>query len=288
MIPLLVGAIAVLVLLVGIKLAMPRIAPLFVFHPEPLRPRESEPLFWGFPQAQELKLVTEDGLELHAWAFSADSAVPHRGSVAFFHGNAGHVAYRGEIGARFAALGLDALLIDYRGYGLSGGKPTEPGLYLDADAAYRALTEGAGIPPERLVIAGNSLGSSVAADLASRRPAAAVILLGALSSTPEIGRRAYPWLPEWMLDWDEPRFDAVERAPRIDAPVFVGVAAGDRVVPNEESRKVYDAVTSERAWYEAVGADHGTLTAHPGLWLAIDRFLHAALGPPVGEPRHAP
>ena len=97
------------------------------------------------------------------------------------------------------ALGLNLLAFDYRGYGESEGAPSEAGLYRDADAAYRYLRDTLGVPPDRIVIFGHSLGSAVAVELAARVPAAGLILDGALTSVADRAQELFPFVPvRWI------------------------------------------------------------------------------------------
>ena len=255
-----------------IHLMMPRLAPFFVFYPEPLAPHETHPRYWGFVDASEVRIPTEDDLELHAWWFPAARDPRARGAAIYLHGNAGHLGDRGTVAAALANLGLDILLPDYRGYGASEGKPSEAGLYADARAAYRWLVEERGVDPARLILVGNSLGSAVAADLAIGRTVAGVVLLGAFTDIPSIARHRLSWLPEWYLDWRSPRFDTRERAARIEAPTLVGAGADDRVIPPGQSRAVFEALTGPRRWLELPGAGHNDIFSQQALWQELQRF----------------
>lgn len=262
---------------VTLRLLLPRLVPLFVFYPEPLSPQESHPRYWGFPDATEVRIPTFDGPLLHSWWFPALSAQPSSGAAVYFHGNAGHLGDRGTVAAALAGLGLDVLLPDYRGYGLSEGKPTEKGLYSDARAVYRWLVDERGVEPRRLFLIGNSLGSAVAVDLATQRRIAGLILLGAFTNTPAIARHRLRWLPSWFLDWDETRFDSLERIGRVRAPLFVAVGADDDVIPPDEARRVHDAAREPKQWYVAAGVGHNDIFAHEGLWKELYRFTHNVL-----------
>lgn len=284
-----------------IHLMMPRLAPFFVFYPEPLAPHETHPRYWGFVAASEVWIPTEDGLELHAWWFPAGRDRPldrdrrsagegpagdasPRGAAIYFHGNAGHLGDRGTVAAALANLGLDVLLPDYRGYGASDGKPSEAGLYADARAAYRWLLEERGVEPGRLILFGNSLGSAVAAELAIDRPVAGVVLLGPFTDIPAIARHRLSWLPEWYLDWRSPSFDTLDRASRIEAPTLVGAGAEDRVIPPGQSRAVYEALTGPRRWLELPGAGHNDIFSQQALWQALHHFTREVLAGRVTDP----
>lgn len=293
--------------------ALPRVARFFIYHPEPLRPQESDPKYWGFPRARELTFRARDGVELHAWWFPAYAGLPassrrsgrgggsgpgsdaessgsrsdsagradgpgrRRGVAVYYHGNAGHLAYRGEIAAALSALGLDVLLPDYRGYGLSAGRPGESGLYLDGDAAWRRALELSGLGPERLLLVGNSLGSAVAADVGRRRPTAGLILLGPFTSTVAVGRHTMRWLPDWLLDWDDDRFDVLSRAEEIRVPVLVAVGSEDHMIPESMARRLYEALPGPKRWYVASGAGHDDVWSHEGVWREVQEFVGGVL-----------
>ncbi len=274
---LLIVIVALIGVMAIIRLLMPRIVPFFVFYPETLEPHETHPRYWGFPQATEVRIPTEDGLELHAWWFPASGTESGRGAAIYFHGNAGHLGDRGAVAAALSNLGLDVLLPDYRGYGASEGKPSEEGLYADARAAYRWLVDEQRVDPQRLVPLGNSLGSSVAAELAVSRPVAGVVLLGPFTDTVAIARHRLAWLPDWYLDWLHNRFDTLDRASRIEVPTFVGAAEEDEVIPPGQSREVFDALRAPGRWLEIPGAGHNDIFSHEVLWRELHRFTRDVL-----------
>ncbi len=135
---------------------------------------------------EDVDFVSEDGVGLHGWFIPADNA---RGSLLFFHGNAGNISHRLDSIAIFNALGLDVFIFDYRGYGQSQGRTTEAGTYRDAEAAWRYLTETRGVDAGDIVVFGRSLGSSIAAWLASRQRPAGLIVESSFSSVPSMARR---------------------------------------------------------------------------------------------------
>ena len=280
-----VVAVLVLVALLLLRVFRDRIVPRFIFFPEPLRPLESDPARWGWPEAEEVTLRTEDGLGLHAWWFPARGEGPRRGVAVFFHGNAGHVGSRGEVGARLSELGLDALLLDYRGYGLSEGSPSETGLRRDAEAAYRSALERSGVPPRNLLVVGNSLGSAVAAWLAAERPVGAAVLVGPFTDAASVGRRAYPFLPAWAFEWEGNRFETAPAVARLRVPLLVAAGTRDRIVAPEESRAVYEAAAGPKRWLLIEGADHVGTLLHPVLWRELASFAdrHLGAGAPAGE-----
>ena len=271
------SALTVVVVFGGLKLVLPKVVPFFVFYPEPLSPHESHPRFWGFPDATEVRIPAFDGPLLHGWWFPAANSQQASGAAVYFHGNAGHLGDRGTVAAALSGLGLDVLLLDYRGYGLSEGKASEEGLYADARAAYTWLVEKRGVDPRRLFLIGNSLGSAVAVDLATQRRVAGLVLLGAFTNTPSLARRRIRWLPEWYLEWEGTRFDALERIGRVNAPVLVGVGSEDRIIPEGEAQKVFEAASEPKRWFIVPGAGHNDIFAHEELWRELYQFTHGVL-----------
>jgi fermentation-respiration switch protein FrsA (DUF1100 family) len=204
---------------------------------------------------QRAAIRTDDGLTLGSWVIRADDD-----STGYWllicHGNAGNLSEFGRP-AHYAALrelGLNLLAFDYRGYGESEGAPTEAGLYKDADAAYRHLREVLGVAPGKIVIFGHSLGSAVAVDLASRVPAAGLILEGALTSVLERGRELYPYIPvRWI---GRSRYASVDKIVRVTSPKLFLHARADDVIPLSHGRRLFEAAPPPKTFVELKGG-HG-------------------------------
>jgi pimeloyl-ACP methyl ester carboxylesterase len=126
------------------------------------------------PAFEDLWIPTPDGERLHGWLWRRDQAP---WTVVIFHGNAGNLSHHQAILAPFIALRLQAILFDYRGYGLSSGHPTQQGLLIDGEAVVEYARTSLGVEPDRIVYFGQSLGSGVAALLAGKHPPARLILL---------------------------------------------------------------------------------------------------------------
>ncbi|MAE70158.1 MAG: alpha/beta hydrolase, partial [Gemmatimonadetes bacterium] len=126
------------------------------------------PTVGRFEGLKEVELVTSDGVRVLGWYWPGTRPL----TIVLFHGNAGHRGHRLDWMAGFHDRGFAAFLLDYRGYGGSGGSPTEEGLYLDATAAVEWLQEkSAG----KLIYLGESIGCGVAVEMAVRKPPAALI-----------------------------------------------------------------------------------------------------------------
>ena len=189
---------------------------------------------------EDLRLRASDGVSLHAWWIPADDA---RGAVIVCHGNAGSIEHRLGIAQGLRAMRLSVLLFDYRGYGASEGRPSEAGLYLDAEAAYDHVAKVVGIAPERIISYGESLGGAVAAELALRRPVAALVLEAAFTSLADVGAKAYPYLPVRLLV--RSRFDTCAKLARVSAPLLVLHSPDDDIVPCSHATLLRDAAAGQ-------------------------------------------
>jgi hypothetical protein len=220
-------------LLVLLVAAMPGFADRLIYFPT----REHD---GGTPHSigavyEDVWLRTSDGVRLHAWFVpeSKDAVRPEarqqrRLAVLLLHGNAGNVSHRLDKLAVLHGLGAAVLMLDYRGYGASDGAPDEPGLYRDADAAYDWLV-ARGFAPEEIIAYGESLGGTVATELAARRRVGGLVLDSTPSSIVGVARHHYPFVPVGVLL--SARFDALARVGRVSAPILILHSPDDEIVP---------------------------------------------------------
>jgi hypothetical protein len=146
------------------------------------------------------------------------------------------------------------LLFDYRGYGGNPGSPTEIGLARDVRAAQRYLVEQVGVPADRQVYLGESLGAAVVTELATEQPPGALVLRSPFVDLAAVGERHYPFLPVRRLLKD--RFPVVEHIRRVRAPVTVVYGTRDGIVPPEQSRAVAESAGGAARVVAVEGADH--------------------------------
>jgi uncharacterized protein len=223
------------------------------FHPV----RYSPGAAWTAPQgAEDVWLNTSDNVRLHGW-YLASRTKPATATVIYFHGNGGNISDVGWIGENLTARGFDVLLFDYRGYGRSEGDVEgENELYKDGDAAYEYVVNERGVRPERLVLYGQSLGTTVAVDLASRRSCGALILESGLSSAADMAAAVFPWLPRRLSSLGKNRFDSVRKLAQVKAPVLITHGDPDPVIPVEQGRKLYEAANEPKKLLIFPGAGH--------------------------------
>ncbi|HUG39621.1 MAG TPA: alpha/beta fold hydrolase [Longimicrobiales bacterium] len=273
-------ALAVLLLLaVAFALAWPLLLPGLTYVPEPLSPDAARPERHGLPTASEVWLEAADGVRLHGWWVpAAASGWPRCDAVAiYFHGNAGTIVSRASIAGSLARRGLDVLLFDYRGYGRSEGRPSEPGLRADAEAALRYVREERRVATGRVVLIGQSLGSAVALRLALDHAAGGLILGAPFPGLPAAVSHHAPWLPVRLLRWPDGRYDAGSRIRELRVPLLVLAGGRDTLVPPFLSERVFEAAPRPKR-LARVDAGHNGLMAHPASWDAIDGFLATHLG----------
>ncbi|HUP00885.1 MAG TPA: alpha/beta hydrolase [Gemmatimonadota bacterium] len=261
----------------ALRLLVPRIVHRFIYFPQRTAEEEADPARWGLTTARELHLRAADGVPLHAWWVPRPTGVPDCGTALYLHGNAGSIVGRGGIGLGIARTGFDVLMLDYRGYGRSGGEPDEAGLYLDAVAAHRYIVEVSGLPARRILLFGESLGAAVAVELAAREPVGALVLAGPLPGTVLAARTLYPFIPDFLLDWERHRFDALSRIGRVEAPILFAHGTEDRTIPRSLARTLYEAAGESKRWYAATGFGHNDIYDDPGFWRAVARFARETM-----------
>lgn len=224
---------------------------------------------------EELDLTASDGVVLRAWlipGFRSGAPV-----ILYFHGNAATLSALVELAAAFRSAGFSFFAVDYRGYGESGGVPTEAGLYRDAEAAW-SLLMARGIPPGRVIVYGQSLGAAVAARLAARVHCGGLVLEGGFPSLWASARLHYPWVwipPFALLD----RYPTAENAGKASCPVLVIQAELDRIAPPEFGRRIHDSIGARSRFLIVRHADHNSITPDiPEVRDALECFRKDSIG----------
>lgn len=220
------------------------------------------------PQAEEVTLTTEDGEQLVAWHVAPRDGRP---VILYFQGNGGALRHRGPRFAELTQDGFGLLAVAYRGFGGSTGSPSETGLLMDAGAAYAFCAEryGAG----RIVAFGESLGTGVAVALAASREVARLILQAPYTSTADVARRAYPFVPIGLLMKDQFRSDL--RARSVAAPTLILHGTADGTIPIGFGERLYAEIRAPKRFVRLDGADHEDLDDF-GALAAVREFLAAA------------
>jgi fermentation-respiration switch protein FrsA (DUF1100 family) len=195
---------------------------------------------------EDVWLTTTDGVKLHAWWIQRSGA---DFTFLAFHGNAANIANRADVYRFLAETPANVLAVEYRGYGKSQGSPSESGIYRDAQAGYEFLLRPKGIRPGQIVSFGQSLGTAVAANLASERQVAALILEAPFPSASAVARKAFWFLPGVSL-LTYGQFATGKAIQRVSAPVMIVHCKQDPVIPVAMGRQVFAAVRSPKVFLE--------------------------------------
>ncbi len=199
-------------------------------------------------QYEDVYFDTDDNERLHGWYIPASDAPL---TILFFHGNAGNISHRLDSLSIFHELGMNTLIFDYRGFGNSRGSPSESGTYRDALAAWQFLLSEKNEKPQRVVLFGRSIGGAVAAWLATRVDARALILESTFSSLADLGSFHYPYLPvRWLSRY---RYDTRSLLPAVSLPVLICHSRDDEIVPFEHARILLAAANPPKQLLELKG-----------------------------------
>lgn len=227
---------------------------------------------------EEVRFTSSDQTALHGWFFPADASSPRADWVLLLlHGNAGNISHRLHFYRTWLEFGVNVFTFDYRGFGLSDGKPGEEGTYQDAQAAARWLVKK-GFAANRIVALGKSLGGGVASELALREPLAGLILQNTFTSIPDIGSELFPWLPVRRLH--RIKYDTVNKLPRIHLPVMIAHSPTDDLIGFHHSQSNFQAANSPKLFWELRGNHTSTIEDGREQYLrGLDKFWAEYLAP---------
>ncbi|MFC1574523.1 alpha/beta hydrolase [Gemmatimonadota bacterium] len=200
---------------------------------------------------RSLTLTTDDGVGIQAWWYDLGDGP----SVLFLHGNAGDISHRTPIAEGLLDEGMSVLLLEYRGYGGSQGKPSEDGVHIDALAGYDFLVEAGG-DSRPIVVFGRSMGGAVAARLAARRPTGALVLESSFTSLEAMGRVLYPFLPGFLFRRLRGHFDTLASVRVVDAPLLVVHGTADEIIPLRMGLELLGGGNQPKEWLGVDGAGH--------------------------------
>ncbi len=210
-----------------------------------------------------LQLTAPDGVKLAARHWPNPKA---KYTLLYLHGNYEELGGLGEYIPQFVAADYAVLAFDYRGYGRSGGAPNEATLNADTQLAYDYLRTKLGVPADRIIIFGYSLGSGPAVELALHQPAAGLVLQGPFLSA----YRVLTNIPFFLGD----KFVNLGKVPQLRCPVMVIHGSADQTIPFFHGRKIYDAITARKSCLFVAGGPHAGLAdfTGPRYWEELKKF----------------
>lgn len=245
------------------------------FHPDRMTEKEKSLVPEG---AESVWFNSADGTRLHGWFFESQSGL-EVATVIFFHGNGGNIGNVGWLGQRFAKQGFDVLVFDYRGYGASDGvAANEFDLYADGDAAVAFVKNEKGARPERIVLYGQSLGTAIVADVASRGTFGAVVLESGFSSASSVAASALPWLPRFLHFLGKNRFESARKLTSVKAPILITHGDPDHTIPTNESKLLFASANEPKKLLIFPGAGHNVFGSLREQYLVqVEQFIRESL-----------
>jgi len=255
---------------VGLSIFLYFVQDRLVFFRQPLDPGRRDSVLQRFPNVEEVNLVAEDGTQLHGFLAKPPAVAGAKFPlVIYFGGNAEEASWLLEESER--PQNWAWLMVNYRGYGWSGGSPGEKAMAEDARRIYDWTRSRSDVEHSRIVALGRSLGSGVAVRLASERVLAGMVLATPFDNLESVAKRHYPFAPVSLLL--RHRFDSLELAPRIGVPMLCIVAERDSIIPAEHARRLFAAWQGDKRLVSIANAGHNDVSASPVFWREIGYFL---------------
>lgn len=206
---------------------------------------------YGLSGFEDFLVTSGDGTKVQLWYKKAAEKFP---TIVYYHGNAAHLGNRAGIYHALAEKGFGVLALSYRGYGKSEGTPHEQGIYADARAAIRYLTDEQKLPLSQILLFGESLGSGVAVQMATEHKVAGVVLEAPYTSVVNRAAEIYFYIPVRLLIKDH--YDSIHKLPRVLAPVLIFHGELDATIPIAHGRAMYAAVQSPKKAYFFANVGH--------------------------------
>ncbi len=237
--------------------------------------------------AERVAVPVPNGGELAGLVFRAEGNADGAFWVLHLHGNADSAFSPWQV-RHCEALrlsGFNVLEVDYRGFGSTPGRPSETAMYEDSEAAYQELLRR-GVPPNRIILLGHSLGSGPAVLLATRHKAAALVLFGAFTSIPDAAADRYPYLPVRLAVAIQ--FNSLARIGNVHTPVVIAHSRADTLIPYSHALKLFAAanepkrlITFDSATDDGFGGHVDALYEHVGVLRSALAGLVSSLLPPL-------
>ena len=237
-----------------------------LYHPSVNNYVKSEQLLEP-SEIKKVKINTSDNIELIAWFYNKD--LNKFKTIVFFHGNAGSLENRTYKLNHFKNLNVNFLIIAWRGFNGNRGKPSEAGLYEDAASAIRWL-KMKGIDEKNIILYGESLGTSVAIEIAQKKNYAGIILESPFTSMVDMGKKYYPFFPIRLLLKD--KFESSKKITNIFIPIFIMHGKVDKIVPYNMGEKMYELANEPKYFFSQEYGDH-MLEYDEKLLLALKEFI---------------
>jgi len=239
-----------------------------IYYPSRITVEYAGNIAAGNANVEQITLETDDSITLRGWLVSRPEA-EKAPLVIYYGGNGEEVSHLVSQAERFPGCAL--LLMNYRGYGLSEGRPNERNLYRDAELIYDIFTQRKGVDRERIVVMGRSIGTGVAVHIAASRPVSGVILVTPYDSLVRVVQRKVKIIPAALLLRN--RFDSIAAAPRLDIPMLALIAGRDEVIPSDHAYNLASTWGGKLMLVTVDNAGHNNIQDSDLFWESIAVFL---------------
>jgi hypothetical protein len=203
-----------------------------------------------------LKVTTPDRIQLSA-VYLPNPASTY--TILYTHGNAEDLGDIQPVLQQLRDIGFSVFAYDYRGYGTSQGSPSERNAYRDIDTVYNYLTQHLGVPTQRIIAYGRSVGAGSAVDLAARKPLAGLIMESAFTTAFRVV------VPIPILPFD--KFRNLDKLKKVKCPVLVMHGRADEVIPFSHGQKLFAAAPEPKLSLWVDGASHNDF-----MWVASEQY----------------
>ncbi len=241
---------------------------LYIFHPD----KQGEIAKSSFPKfVQELRLNTNDGEQLQVFHFSQERR-KSRSLIIYFHGNAGNAYHRFDPAQKLFEMGTDVLLVSYRGYGNSSGKPTEKGIYIDGKAVIDYAIEVLGYAEQEIILFGRSLGTSVVVELAQDRKFGGIILVAPFTSGKAMAKVVGLGAFSFAIG---DSFNSIEKIKKLRSDILIIHGKKDGIIPYRMGQELYNRYPGDKQMITIPGGGHNNLEIiNPEMyWDGIKKYL---------------
>ncbi|TVR73937.1 MAG: hypothetical protein EA408_03645 [Marinilabiliales bacterium] len=245
-----------------------------IFFRQPLNAGRQQYIEQNYKQVEEVGLKTHDGKDLHGWLVKSDGNGPSP-LLIYFGGNAEEVSWMIEEAGGLK--GWSVLLMNYRGYGKSTGRPGETALLGDALLLYDVFSNRDDIDRNNIAVMGRSLGTAMAVHLSARRDVSKTVLVSPFGSMANIARENFPFIPVRILM--RQKFHVLPFAQEAYNPMLTLVASNDNIVPARHSKMLYEAWQGAKSYHVIRNTNHNTISANPAFWEYVTAFLERAGSP---------
>jgi uncharacterized protein len=227
----------------------------------------------NFPGSEEVSIMTPDNIELKGWLLHGTNESPAP-LLIYFGGNAEEVSWMMEFANEIPEWSF--LLVNYRGYGMSGGKPGEKEMFSDALLIYDTFSKRKDIDEKNIAVMGRSLGAGVAVYLAANRLISGTVLVSPYASIEDLARASFPLFPVRFLMKN--KYNVLPLASEAENPMLAIVASDDTIIPMIHSQRLYDEWKGEKELKIIPDSDHNTLAFNMLYWEHIGSFLNGLAG----------